>query len=136
MKKTEFHLCPEVPDFLFHQDKTHALSKKHNSQHKSKHPAQSSDWEWSKCCTSHCRLSTALGNVGGKSQFDQVHFPILNKEKLTLFQRPEWYSILGTVTTNNLKERKKRCMKPKATPERFYQGWRDFTVITECFSLL
>lgn len=104
--KNEFHLCPEVPDFLFHRDKTHALSKRHNSQHKSKHPAQSSDWEWSKCCTSHRRLSTALGNVGGKSQLDQVHLPILNEEKLALFQWPEWHAILCTVTTNNLKERK------------------------------
>lgn len=64
-----------------------------------------------KTCTSHCRLSAALGNVGGKSQLDQVHLPILNKEKLALFQRPEWYGILGPITTNNLKERKKRSMK-------------------------
>lgn len=33
--------------------------------------------------TSHHGLSTALGNVCGQSQLDQVDVPILNEEKLS-----------------------------------------------------
>lgn len=55
--------------------------------------------------TSHQGLSTAFGNVGGQSQFDQIYIPVLDKEELSFLHRSEGQSVLGPIATDGLENR-------------------------------